>query len=244
MNQACLDLAKLPSEFAVSQYLTGHPDFFSRHSALLASLAIPHPTGGAISLLEQQIKLLRTQKVQLELQLQALLEAGRENEHRLHGLHQIALRLFSQPNVDDLLCDLSNLLVEHFHAEYIAIRIEDRFHPEPVADWCYLPTQGVATPPGVLFVSPDDAILAGLDNLINTAQAVCGTPRAEILTALYGVQAAQVRSAALIPLHARGVRGVLALGSANSSRFRPELSNLFLSYLGRLISLALRNHPR
>lgn len=235
----------LPTELGVSQYLATHPDFFSRHPHLLENLHIPHAVQGAVSLLERQVQLLRHQKAQLEVQLQYLLEVGRENERRLHGLHQIALRLFGQTQIEPLLHELALLLVEYFHAAYIAIRLEDRFHHDPERGaHCYLPIPGTVAPPGVLFVPAKDPVLAGFKSFIQAGQAVCGAPRPEMLQAIYDTWAERVHSSALVPLHAPGVQGILAIGSADPKRFRPELSSLFLTYLGRLISLALRQHAQ
>ncbi len=235
----------LPTELGISQYLATHPDFFVRHPHLLEVLHIPHAVPGAVSLLERQIQQLRRQKTQLEGQLQGLLESGRENERRLHGLHQIALRLFGQTHIETLLHELALLLIEYFHAAYIAIRLEDHFHSDQERGaHCYLPLPGTVAPPGVLFVPPGDPVLTSLHGFIHVGQAVCGAPKPEMLQAIYDTWAEHVHSSALIPLHAPGVQGVMAIGSADPKRFHPELSGLFLTYLGRLISLALRPHAR
>ena len=47
-------------EETIAAYLQHHPDFFERHSALLARLRLPHARGGStISLVERQIEVLR-----------------------------------------------------------------------------------------------------------------------------------------------------------------------------------------
>ena len=49
-------------EDSVAAYLSEHPEFFNKQEDLLAKLRIPHKSGGAISLLERQVSLLRRQQ--------------------------------------------------------------------------------------------------------------------------------------------------------------------------------------
>ena len=51
---------QLPEQ-AVVDYLTAHPDFFTRHPQLLRDLSLPHDSGNAVSLIERQVELLRKQ---------------------------------------------------------------------------------------------------------------------------------------------------------------------------------------
>ena len=45
---------------AVKEYLEAHPEFFDEHPHLLETLTVPHaPPGGAVSLVERQVKVLR-----------------------------------------------------------------------------------------------------------------------------------------------------------------------------------------
>ena len=43
----------------VADYLKAHPDFFIEHVQLLEHLSIPHPSGGAVSLISKQLELFR-----------------------------------------------------------------------------------------------------------------------------------------------------------------------------------------
>ena len=68
------------SEQAVHDYLAAHPDFFERHSTLLSSLHLPHASGGAVSLVERQVSVLRQKELKLQRQLRELLNVAREND--------------------------------------------------------------------------------------------------------------------------------------------------------------------
>ena len=67
------------SEQAVHDFLAAHPDFFERHSTLLSSLNLPHASGGAISLVERQVSVLRQKELKLERKLRELIEVARRN---------------------------------------------------------------------------------------------------------------------------------------------------------------------
>ncbi|MFY8135437.1 MAG: DUF484 family protein, partial [Aquimonas sp.] len=57
---------------------------------------------------------------------------------------------------------------------------------------------------------------------------------------LFGAQAAQVQSCALIPLPARGL---LAIGSREPNRFYPGMGTLFLRMMGEALAAALSRRP-
>jgi uncharacterized protein len=50
-------------EERIARYLTTHPDFFERNTALLAKLRLPHVrSDSAVSLVERQVEVLRDQR--------------------------------------------------------------------------------------------------------------------------------------------------------------------------------------
>jgi uncharacterized protein YigA (DUF484 family) len=73
---------------------------------------------------------------------------------------------------------------------------------------------------------------------------VCGKPKPAQVEFLFGEQAPSVASAALIPLGPGGEVGLLAIGSTDPNRFRPEVGKLFLSYIGEALACALQRVGR
>ncbi|MEJ2479536.1 MAG: DUF484 family protein [Acidihalobacter sp.] len=57
------------SEDAIAEFLRTHHDFFVRHIELLDVLRLPHPTHGAVSLIERQLSVLRERNRNLERKL-------------------------------------------------------------------------------------------------------------------------------------------------------------------------------
>jgi uncharacterized protein YigA (DUF484 family) len=69
----------------------------------------------------------------------------------------------------------------------------------------------------------------------------CGRLKQEQLDFLFGSQAQDIESAAVIPLGDHGRDGLLAIGSREVNRFNPCMGTLFLSHLGELLVVLLRN---
>ena len=70
---------ELPEQ-AVHDYLAAHPNFFEGHANLLNSLQLPHAAGGAVSLVERQVSVLRQKDLKLEKQLKELIGIARAND--------------------------------------------------------------------------------------------------------------------------------------------------------------------
>jgi uncharacterized protein YigA (DUF484 family) len=67
-------------EYEVAAYLEAHPDFFNRYRKLLLKLELAHETGGAVSLVERQVALLRQRSADLERQLRDLVAVAKVND--------------------------------------------------------------------------------------------------------------------------------------------------------------------
>ena len=65
----------------VAAYLKLHPDFFLKRDDLLTEIEVAHPAGGAVSLLERQVSVLRERSVDLRHRLNSLLDNARTNDH-------------------------------------------------------------------------------------------------------------------------------------------------------------------
>ena len=74
--------------------------------------------------------------------------------------------------------------------------------------------------------------LSAFQDFFDKGQPVCGHLQRPQLEYLFGPQAEDTRSAALIPLRAEGVMGMLAIGSRNAERFHPAKGTEFLVRLG------------
>jgi uncharacterized protein YigA (DUF484 family) len=194
---------------AVKEYLEAHPEFFDDHPHLLETLTVPHAhSGGAVSLVERQVKVLRERQAASRERLAELVRVARDNESLTGRVHHLALRLLRARTASDV------------EAQVMASMHEDF----------------AVTPVRLLHRAPDTA---GLESVWSAGRPRCGHFAEQQRTALFGAEAAELRSMAVIPLGAGATRGVLALGSLDADRFNPGISTDFLLRIGELVAAAL-----
>ena len=92
------------------------------------------------------------------------------------------------------------------------------------------------TPVRLLQRAPDTA---GLESVWSAGRPRCGHFAEHQRAALFGAEATELRSMAIIPLGAGATRGVLVLGSSDADRFNPGVSTDFLVRIGELVAAAL-----
>ena len=78
-------------ETKVIQYLQDNPEVLMDYPAIFSALTIPHQTGGATSLLERQLKLLREDNHSLKNKIDELVGIARENEELNQRFHRLAV---------------------------------------------------------------------------------------------------------------------------------------------------------
>jgi uncharacterized protein YigA (DUF484 family) len=216
---------------AVEKFLRQHPDFFQERLDLLESLKVPHPCGEAVSLITRQIELLREKNRRLQVQMNDILHIARDNDALHHRIHQLTLALLDAAGLEDALAGLKWGLHQYFQADFVAVRIVQPCIESPVADLCMAP--GGVGP--VLF-----------ESVLESGKPQCGQADAAQAEFLFGDEASEVASCALIPLQHAGLRGVLAIGSRNPTRFQAGMGFLFLTQMGEIVSArlaALLNGP-
>jgi uncharacterized protein YigA (DUF484 family) len=214
---------ELSWEEAVTRYLEDQPDFFLRHPDVLANLALKHEVGGAVSLIEHQVQTLRLRNHELNKQLRDLVGVARENDALSSRLHQFALAMSAARSADDAVDAANELLRREFRLDAVAIRI----FREPVG----------SRPE---FVSADDKRLKDLLTRFDGNKPLLDAANDESLRRyLFGEQALDIHSCALLALGGPTPDGLLALGSHDSGRFHPGMGTVYLARLGELLSRAL-----
>lgn len=219
------------NDAAVEHYLLSHPDFFERHLDLLETLAVPHPSGEAVSLVERQLALLREKNQRLTGQLDHLLQIARENDALHQRMHQLTLTLLDATSVEDVLAGLDWGLHQYFQTDFVAVRLLSPFQDSPVAN---------------LFIKGTTEAGRWCDSLVDSDKPLCGQPAIEEAEFLFGDRASAVASQAVIGLRHAGLRGILAIGSRDPGRFRPDMSFVFLSQMSEILAArlsALLNDP-
>ena len=218
------------SEQAVHDYLTAHPDFFEHNAKLLSTLHLPHASGGAISLVERQVSMLRQKDLKLERQLKELIEVARANDVLSAKIHELTLRLLAASDLQSTIAAIEEAMRSGFDADQAVLVVFGE--PEAFADMSA----------GRFFhvVARKDATLKPFSTFLNGNGARCGRIRDSQREFLFHDDAEEIGSAALVPLGKGAEIGFLAVGSVDSDRFHPGMSIDFLTRLGDLIAGALK----
>lgn len=219
------------SEEQVVEFLKDNPEFFRDHLGLLEHMQIPHPSGNAVSLIAKQLELFRSRHQEQESQLAALIDIARENDAAFNRMHELTLAMLEANSMEEAVGNLSEVLAECFLTDFVAIKIIKEVASSPISN---------------LFVSPNDVGLKHFATELTGNQPRCGRPSLAQARFLFGDAAAEVRSAAIIPMTFTRLEGLLAIGSRDESRFHYSMGSLFLTQMSeiigtRLISL-LQNH--
>ncbi len=234
VEQAKTDIAE-NNEDGIADYLQAHPDFFERYTGLLATLQLPHSTGGAaISLVERQVAVLRQQNQNLEQKLRDLVEVARGNDALAEKIHSLALLLFSTNGRDanrrDEIADvLERQLLIAFGADQAMLVLFDDAGNATDYEGQFL-----------RLIKRDDPALGPFKTFLKASTARCGTVRDTQRDFLFGTDNIEIGSVALIPLGSKSDLGFLAIGSRSADHFHPGKSIDFLTRLGELVACVLK----
>ncbi len=222
---------RVVDEALVADYLTHHPDFFSRHPGLLAEIELAHETGQAVSLIERQVAALREQVRRYRQQLRELLAIAEQNDRLAARFRELSLRFLDCRTGGEALVLLERSLREDFAADASTLLLRGA---GPEEDW-RLPSESVMT-----IVHGSDPWSALPTPLLN-GESVCGRFGDDIMRRLFGERADGLASAALIPIDAGRDEpsALLAIGSDDPDRFTAGMGSVYLDYLGALLGRLL-----
>ena len=216
------------TEEEVVQYLQTTPEFFERHPALLETLSIPHPLhGGAISLLERQVSLLRKSVAEYRGEFERLVAIARENEAIMKKSRRLVLKCLSCESLDDFAGAVEEVMREDFAVNYMSMVLfteQDLDASIRTASW--------------------EAAEPILKEMLAQSGCYCGVLSVAESEFLFQSQSDSVMSSAIMPLVSREggqvvYHGVLSLGSNRLNHFDKEKGLLFLDFLSDLLSALL-----
>lgn len=217
MNSGRDEMAPATNDETVAAWLMRHPDFLLRHPEVLAKLNVPHGSGGATSLIERQVAVLREQLANERGRLNHLVARAHDYEALLTRLHELTLRLIVAPDLQHACHALEQALRDHFNADAVVVKL----FPVDASE------------------RASDPLVRSFVDFIDRDRCLCGPFAAEQSSALFGEIPLEIRSAALIPIRAQDQSGVLAIGSADPRRFAPDMGTDLLERLGAIAGAKL-----
>ncbi|MCA6062409.1 DUF484 family protein [Thalassolituus marinus] len=214
------------TEADVVQFLQDHPDFFIGKDDVLADLRVPHPTGGATSLLERQLSVHRERNVELRQRLSDLLENARRNDQLFEKSRRLVLALVEAESWLGVQAALDDSLRKDFGVDaWALLHFTERNLEEPLIAIRNAETQRT------------------IHRLFRGHRAVCGQLAQEDIARLLGLESTSARSVAAAQVRGPGNIGVLAIASDDPSYYRSSMDTLFLDYIADILALRLPQIP-
>ena len=221
--------AETIEEQAVVQYLHHNADFFEHHPQLLARLQLQHPrTGSTVSLIERQVEILREKILTQDQKLAEFVHVARANNMLAEKIHRFTRRLLRTHGEGPAIAVIEASLREDFDTFHTVMVLASSKPPDDDEPQRF-----------VRRVSTDDPAFHSFDSLFAACKPRCGQIRDTQRQFLFGAEAPNIGSVALIPLGGPTPAGLLALGSVDRDRFHPGMSTEFLWRMGELITDAL-----
>ena len=206
-------------EAFVADYLTRHPDFFTDNRDLLMRIRVPHESGSAVSLVERQVGLYREKCNNLEAHLKELVEVATQNEALNGKVHELACDVITCSTLKSLEMKLMKSLADGFGAERMAFHFVNRGTDLGDAAYTYEAEE-----------------LQLVRDSMSGRDIVCGRLSDIQKDGLFGGNADNVESAALIWLATDEDLGLMVLGSSDPERFTAEKGVVFLEQIRDIVS--------
>lgn len=202
----------------VEEFLVLNPDFLSNNSHILDSIEIVHKTGGAVSLIQKQVEVLRKNYESTSGNLLELLEIAKANEGIFEKTKKLILDLIVCKNLTDVIATTENSFLKKFQADACKVLF---FKENP------------NLPRGRIL----DAKRAHkqIGKKYNASDIYCG-PLDQQESGYIFDKKTKIKDCVLVPIKNTVCPGILALGSKNEDTYSKENDSLFLEFVAETLS--------
>lgn len=214
MNQID-DLSQLLDDSLIEDYLIENPNFFTKHPALLNKLNITTTEQGTVSLVQRQQRIMREKIVTLEDEITSLMSIASQNQRLYQKFSNLFFELLNCQNLIEIDEKLTHHFVNELELDYVSFKLYSSEVPKS------------------LNINRSD-----LDNLLvqrlGRGYHYFGRINQQEQNVLFGCP--KSGSVALIALGNKGDLGLLSINSNDPNHFHPDMDNLMLMQLTKLIS--------
>lgn len=232
-NAETIDL----TESQVADYLATNPGFFTDRDNLLAKMALPHQQGGAVSLVERQVAILRDRNKSTKNQLDALLNAARRNNEIFDKCQRLVLSLIEAKDSAAFFDSLESSFKRDFNCHaYSLIIFGD--NPETINHF----TSRI----------PLTSAKGQVGDLLKSRNPTLGVLRSAEQDFLFKQDSDKVKSAAVLPIKTRTIKSdstyentqiaLLSIGSDEVNDFQSSMDTLFIGFVADAIARLLPHH--
>ncbi|MCS5548128.1 MAG: DUF484 family protein [SAR86 cluster bacterium] len=214
-----------PSAKEVADYLILNPNFFKENPEVLNSIEIVHDSGAAVSLIQRQVELLRTDYNSTTDKLMELLANAKNNDDIFILTKKLILDLIDASNIEEI----TALLEKRFKKDFGADESRLMFFTESNKN---IPKGRIKNP-----VESADR-LAGL---MKPGESFYGEVKQDITQFIFNDETA-IKEVALIPLTSNTLKGMIALGSVHQGKYTENKDTLFLDFVAEVVSGLIDNH--
>lgn len=206
----------------VRDFLEQHLDFFQRNPDMLRKLHVPHASGDAVSLVERQVSVLRERNVDLRHRLRDLTDAARDNEQLYVSTRKLVLELLEARTLQALFDTFALCMHRDFKTDQASVIVFDDGARAEATQNCRK--------------APREQVLDHLGSLVKGGKPACGALRGAEFNFLFPA-ARGSGSAAVVPIrHADTELGLIAVGSADATRYHPQMGTIFLEHIAAVIA--------
>ena len=226
-NYKSMSKNKIVNEEQIQAFLQKNPNFFVGKDQLLTKLNIPHSNKGAISLIEQQIVILRKENKELKNQLNEFIKTAAANDLLTKKIQTLTIKLIDAGDLSSTLNACKKSLKNDFKIQSCTFILYKNLN---------LKKHNFVT-----FVDKKEKSLKSFQSFIRNNQPRCNKLKDEQQQFLFR-NSKSIKSCALIPLYSKNQIGFLAIGSNDENRFNPSMSMDYLALIGILISHAITRY--
>ena len=209
----------------IAEYLILNPNFFKENPEVLNSIEIIHESGAAVSLIQKQVELLRSNYNSTTDKLMELLGIAKNNEDIFILTKELILSLINASSIEEIVA----LIEKSFVADFGAKKSKVLFFTESSKN---LPKGRVKNPAEARNI---------LGNLLKPGKIFCGEVNKKVAKFIFN-QKTSVKEMALVPLNSSSLLGLIALGSDQPGKYSDNKDTLFLDFIAEVVSKLIDSH--
>ncbi len=213
--------SQLVTQKKIKEYLLNNPNFFDENPDTLENLVIPHFSGGAISLVERQVLLLRKKNIELSEYIKNIQITAEDNVKLFEKTTRLVSSLIMAADFESLISRLTESLSRDFQVEFHQLILFDNYKIEANAHTKIVSIREAEDSVGRLLKKEEP--LSGISDRIE-------------LDFLFGNKKRKVKSAAAVRLFNNTLIGILAIGNSNPNYYNSILDTIFFSHITKVLN--------